>query len=371
MNICIVAPDYPDQKRPTNTFVKNLLDQWGELGHKLTVVAPFSVTKTRMWKAPAEIATSYPIDILRPRVATLSEYRIMGHHLSREIVANCVYKQLKRLCVKPDIIYCHFWEQLFSAYKYAQENNIPIVVASGESVIPTEWGQEPYKTMCQSAAHVICVSTKNMNESISLGLTKKELCSIHPNGIDNNLFKISNQQELRKKLAISDDDFVVAFVGWFIHRKGANRVSGAISKLNDPSIKSIFIGRGEVEPTCDGIVFKGTKPHDEIPKYLNCANIFVLPTLKEGCCNAIVEAMACGLPVVSSNRDFNWDILDSGNSILIDPESVDDIANAIKQLKSDKCLYASMKEAAIQKAKRLSIRQRAIDIIDELNKVIN
>ncbi len=66
-----------------------------------------------------------------------------------------------------------------------------------------------------------------------------------------------------------------------------------------------------------------------IPNYICASDVFVLPTTAEGCCNAIIEAMGCGLPIVSSDRAFNYDILNEENSILVDPESVDEIDNAI------------------------------------------
>lgn len=98
--------------------------------------------------------------------------------------------------------------------------------------------------------------------------------------------------------------------------------------------------------------------------------MFVLPTLKEGCCNAIIEAMACGLPIISSARDFNMDILDDKNSIMIDPENVDEIAEAIYKFKSNGMLLKSKREEALKKARNLTIQQRAIDILNEIKHVV-
>ena len=95
--------------------------------------------------------------------------------------------------------------------------------------------------------------------------------------------------------------------------------------------------------------------------------IFLLPTLKEGCCNAIVEALACGVPVVSSNRSFNEDILNVYNSILVDPENVDDIANAIARFKDDKEYYGKTKKYLLANANGYSITERAKRIVDFIN----
>ena len=127
---------------------------------------------------------------------------------------------------------------------------------------------------------------------------------------------------------------------------------------------SVFVGKGSVEPDCENILFKGPLRHEEIPEYLNASDAFVLPTLKEGCCNAIVKAMSCGLPIISSNRPFNWDVLDESNSIMIDPNDVGAIAKAIEQLRDDKELRARMAASSWEKAQALTIDQRAKGIID-------
>ena len=78
--------------------------------------------------------------------------------------------------------------------------------------------------------------------------------------------------------------------------------------------------------------------------------------------------MACGLPIISSNSSFNWDILNETNSILIDPNDVNEIAQAIKLLKDDAQLRNSLSKGALEEASKHTLHNRAIRIenfIDE------
>ena len=90
----------------------------------------------------------------------------------------------------------------------------------------------------------------------------------------------------------------------------------------------------------------------------------MLPTLAEGCCNAVIEAMACGLPIISSNLPFNWDVLDDTNSIMINPNSIEEIANAIHTLRDNPELRVKLAEGAASRATALTIENRAKAIIE-------
>ena len=173
----------------------------------------------------------------------------------------------------------------------------------------------------------------------------------------------------REQLGLPQDAFIVSFVGWFIERKGPVRVSNAIKLIHGKPVYSLFIGKGENGgekqiPDCDNILFKGLLPHDQLPEYLNAADVFVLPTLHEGCCNAVVEAMACGLPIISSNRSFNWDVLNESNSIMIDPTNVQEIAQAIQELRDNEQKRELLSKGALEMAKKLTIEKRAQGIVD-------
>ena len=73
--------------------------------------------------------------------------------------------------------------------------------------------------------------------------------------------------------------------------------------------------------------------------------------------------MACGLPIISSDRDFNWDILDNSNAILINPQSISEIKSAIVQIKEHPEQREKMSKASLKKARSLDIKKRAQKII--------
>jgi glycosyltransferase involved in cell wall biosynthesis len=98
------------------------------------------------------------------------------------------------------------------------------------------------------------------------------------------------------------------------------------------TVKLICAGHGEQQPYGKNLLAAGQLLPSEVPFYYYAADFFVLPTLAEGCSNAVVEAIGCGLPVISSNMSFNDDILSDEYSIRIDPMNVDELEKAIRTL---------------------------------------
>ena len=103
--------------------------------------------------------------------------------------------------------------------------------------------------------------------------------------------------------------------------------------------------------------------NDELVWFYSALDVFVLPTEHEGCCNAIVEAIACGCPIISSDRSFNYDICDKTNSILVDPNDVEEIKNAIQKLYDNDKLREQLAQGSILKSKDLTLNKRAKNII--------
>lgn len=366
MKILIITFDYPDERRSIFPFVKQLVEEWARQDHECIVVAPYSITSNRgfhQYRYLVHVESGKDVYVYRPNYISTSNFTIAGINLSKLLHKFAVQRVLKNLDFKPDLVYCHFWDSAVEALPYVIKNEIPLFVASGESSIPPI-SQKISSKLKDFVRGVICVSSKNRDESISKGLTIKEKCIVIPNAVNGSLFHKEDKEECRKKLGLPLGSYIVAFVGWFSERKGSMRVSDAIKFTNSNDIYSLFIGKGIESPNCDNILFIGSLRHDEIPIYLNAADVFVLPTLAEGCCNAIVEAMACGLPIISSNLPFNWDILNDDNSILVDPLNIQDLANAIIQLKEDNLLYNKLASNALLISKELTIDRRSRKIIE-------
>ena len=371
MNICFLSYMYPGKHNTSDyAFVKQLVDAIASLGNHCMVLAPFNITHYKRVSFAKEKYTvgNGCVTVYRPGYLSFSTFHIGKFRPSSLARKRALRKAFRMMDFKPDAIYGHFWNSAYNGFEYAQKNNIPLFVATGESEISSFFHPNgDISTFINYVSGVISVSSKNKEESIALGLTTDDKCQVFPNAVNAELFKKMDKSLCRKQLGLPQDVFIVVFVGWFIERKGPLRVSVAIKRVNGGEVYSLFIGKGEQTPDCDNVLFKGSLPHEQIPLYLNAADVFVLPTLHEGCCNALVEAMACGLPVISSDLPFNWDVLNKDNSIMVNPNNIEEITKAIQRLRDNEDERRRLADGALAMAQRLTIENRARAIIDFIN----
>ena len=306
------------------------------------------------------------LDVYRPIFVDVPKLKISGVSVSSNLKQQCIERCINKTGIKFDAVYCHFFQMGILGWHYASTNNIPLFVATGESSFPKF--AKPCKSFTfdkfkETLTGVVAVSSKNKNEAAELNLAPVDKIKVFPNGTSLKLFRKLDKKECRKKLGMPTDKFIITCVGQFVERKGQKRILQALDLLNKNDIKVVFIGKGEDALEHDCILYKGTIKNTDLPLYLNASDGFVLPTRHEGCCNAIIEALACGLPIISSDRPFNYDVLNSENSILVDPDNIERIANAIGTLYCDKQKMKSMAESSYATGLNLSIEKRADSIL--------
>ena len=357
-----------------NVFFQNLIFSIAEKGVFCVVISPVSITHygKRATEIPlCEINTSKngkQILVYHPRFISYSSKRFLNINTGRwseHSFQRAALKQAALIEGTFDCVYAHFLlGGGLAAAQIGKALGIPSFIAYGECSYETEveYSYGEIKTdELKSLRGIITVSTDNSNE-----LNKRKVYDgfpkfMAPNGIDPELFHKMDKIECRKKLNIPENLFVTGFVGGFIERKGILRVLKAVNQIDDAY--AAFAGKGEEKPEGKKVVFCDSMEHNNIPFLLNAVDVFVLPTLAEGCCNAVIEAMACGLPIVSSDLPFNHDILNETNSILIDPMNTDEIRDAIIKIKDDTVLRRRLSQGAIETAKQLTIEARADNIL--------
>lgn len=357
-----------------NSFFQNLIFGMADNGVKCTIISPVSITKyqSRIKKIPKESVDITPegkkVRVIYPRYFSASGKKIGKYntrHIGEYFFQQAAVKVAKGLKDHFDFAYGHFvLDGGLAAIKVGQTLGIPSFFAYGEcdykSQVEDYYGEIPYKKTV-GLKGIISVSSKNTKELCNVNVFRGIHKITIPNAVNSNLFYKKSKMEMRRKYNLPENEFIAGFVGGFINRKGDKRLLEAVNRID--GVYVAYAGRGENPPKGKKVLFCDSFEHDEIPDFLNAMDVFVLPTLNEGSCNAIVEAMACGLPIISSDLPFNNDILSDNNSIRINPNSIDDIEKAIRMIYEDTMLKKKLSEGALRTAQNLEIHIRADRIL--------
>jgi len=177
-------------------------------------------------------------------------------------------------------------------------------------------------------------------------------------------------EDLRQKLNLSKEDFVVLFVGRLIKRKGADDLIRAISMIQDNSVKLVVVGDGPEKESLieltnnlkikDRVIFVGKVSYWDVFKFYKLADVFCMPSkyLKdegdiEGLGIVFLEAQMYGVPVIGTNSGGIPEAIDNGKSGFIVPENdPKSIADKIMMLKNDAELRERMSKQAIRFVKK-------------------
>ena len=190
--------------------------------------------------------------------------------------------------------------------------------------------------------------------------TKKEIGLIY-NGVDTGHFKPDSSQR-------RDDRFIITTgASRVTHRKGLNYLIEAAAKLfaKYPDIYVKIMGGGNARVNLEKLVkelraeknieFLGRIPREKTVPYYQEASLFVLPSLNEGMSNAMLEALASGLPILATATGGSNELVhENENGFIIKTKDSADIAEKIEKIISDKNLRESMGQASRELAETMS-----------------
>jgi glycosyltransferase involved in cell wall biosynthesis len=174
------------------------------------------------------------------------------------------------------------------------------------------------------AARVIAVSDNLRTFALNQGTSPCHAITV-PNGVDTDLFYPRNRGQLRKDRSIELHEPVIVSVGYLIRGKGHDKVIRAVAELRRTGLPARLLiagAPGRTDP-CEhdlrklvsalglesAVSFLGSVPRHEVPNVLSVANVLCLASSREGCPNVLNEALACGIPVVSTDVGAARDIV--------------------------------------------------------------
>ncbi len=229
------------------------------------------------------------------------------------------------------------------------------------------------------ADYIIAVSQEIKDVLVSkLGADESKI-SVISCGVDTDVFKPYKETEgkglkvqgfkgsRRKELGLPEDKPIILFPGLLSYRKGIDIVYQCASLL--PDVIFVLMGAPNPEPRIpnpDNCILVGPRPHSEIPRWLNAADIFFLPSRSEGTPVSLLEALACGVPAITSAVGGIPDVIRNGkNGWMIELDNIDLIVSKITELIESREKREFMGKKARESIKRFDQRK----ITDRIKKV--
>ena len=378
-SICFITDAYPYYDADTrNIFVKRLIRAVADLGISCWVIAPFfPVSKKKTPKKWTDLSPKHrnKIRIFCPRYLSCSNKKIAGFnsvHLTEHFFSEAVMQTVIKENIKPDVFYGHFiLPSGLSAAKIGKKLSVPSVFAFGESTLSgiESYGLDAVRALTQEMTAAIAVSSFNQERLIEKALITPERIGVFPNGADETLFYPSNKQKAKESFSLAPSDFAVGYVGAFSARKGMPYLQEIMKKAQNTMV-FLCSGKGNLAPHHENCKLCTALSPKDIPRLLCAADVFAFPSENEGCANAVVEALLCGLPVVAWDLPCHRDILNETNALLIPPGDTEGFYQALCTLRDDATLRARLSQGAIESSKNLSLTRRAENITAWLDNMI-
>ncbi len=270
------------------------------------------------------------VEVHRPRFLSIpGVLKRLDGWLMAGFTARCVRRIHERFGAT--LIDAHFlFPDGYAATRIGQRLGLPVTITLRGS--KDEWliGTDREPLLCEAmrgAVHLFAVSEAlKQDVGVKLGEPADKITVIG-NGVDLDKFSPVDRAEARRRLGVAPDAPVIIGVGGLIERKGFHRVIPLIPALRrkHPGLVFLIVGGGTTQADMsaqlaaltaehgvqDSVRLCGAQLPEDLKWFYGAADAFVLATSHEGWANVFLEAMACGLPVITTRVGGNAQVVPS------------------------------------------------------------
>lgn len=272
---------------------------------------------------------------------------------------------LPRISVfKPDLVLAYWvYPDGYAALRVARKLGVPCVVGALGSDIHVRDGLNALLTrLTITKADALLTVSEAMRQAAidDFGAAPARVHTI-VNGFNTSVFGLKDRQLARQELGLGQDQQMVVYVGRFVEAKGMRELIAAARQLasTNERFRLALVGDGVMRPellamvAAAGLTGKvlvpGGQPPEQVAQWISASDVLTLPSWSEGYPNVVVEALACGRPVVATDVGGTREIVNADNGILIPPR---DTAALLAGL--DKALRTTWNHQAIAASMRRS-----------------
>jgi teichuronic acid biosynthesis glycosyltransferase TuaC len=219
-------------------------------------------------------------------------------------------------CFAPDIIFsCFLYPDGYAALKIGKALGLPVVgmsIGSDINRIGDPISAMHTRRVLREADFLVTVSGDLRMKVVAMGAHPETTRAVI-NGCDLSVFHVSDRLEARQKLRIDQTAEAVVYIGRMDVKKGLRELveAGAALRSERPNLHVYLVGEGPDRPIIESAIQAnnaGRSIHvlppcafDDVAVWMAAADLVTLPSYMEGCPNVVLEALACGRPVVATN----------------------------------------------------------------------
>jgi len=395
VNVLIVSRLYP---RPTDPVLGVFVE---EEARELARHCNLRVVSPTPWFPPVKLSSRWydysqlplrevrqGIEVYRPRTV------VLPRNLLFPLLGLSFYLALRRLVREIegqfpiDLVHAHTaYPDGYAAVRLGKALGRPTVLTlhGGDVTLyfRSYFGRKLGLWAITNADRVITVSNSLRRKVVEEDGAFAHKITVIPNGVDVSRFVPLPRSEAQSKLDLSDRTSRVLYVGGITKSKGLEYLLMAFKTLmatTQGPIELVLVGDGDYEQDArlltqrlglaDHVLWAGKRPNAEIPLWMNAADLVVLPSLSEGFGVVLVEAMACGKPVVATACGGPEDIVTSHTGILVPPADEKALAQALSDVLSngDRFSPAVIRQHAVDNYAYEGIAARILDLYAEIRR---
>jgi glycosyltransferase involved in cell wall biosynthesis len=259
------------------------------------------------------------------------------------VAARALTPRMRRF--EPDLVLAYWvYPDGFAALRSARRLGVPCIVGARGSDIHVRSGFNAFMTRhtIAQADALLTVSTAMRDAAIARYGAKPDYSHTIINGFSTAVFHPRAQADVREKLGIAADLRVIVYVGRLVEAKGMRELIDAFAALaaRDPQLRLAIVGDGVMREALTALIHSrnlggfvlmpGAFEPDGVAEWICASDVLTLPSWSEGYPNVVVEAIACGVPVVATDVGGTREIIvDGDNGILIPPRDAKALEHAL------------------------------------------